>query len=422
MTSLPGDAKVGFMKMINYGWVIVGVGVLVNMTGLGFCRFAYPMLIPDMRGSLGFDYVEMGLLSGAIMLGYLLSSLISGMLTTRFGPRRIVIGSLLCGAISMFFVSRLSEFIPLLAFTFAMGAGGAGTHISMTTLPMAWFEERNLGRALGIVTGGTGLGIILTGLLLPHILLTSGKEAWRQCWLLLSSITFLVSVMGWLLLRGEPNKTSILPPGHDADNKSVPAAGKGYGLTLKAIFIIYFIFGFAYNIYATYFVAYMVEDLRISEKTAGDVWAIFGWMCMGSGLLWGFISDHAGRREALIWNNIIIALSVLLPLLLHQPFFLGFAAFLFGGTFLGTVIIIAAAVGDQVVERRASVYGLLTLIHGTGQLSGTTVGGYLKDLTGSFQLDLIFSLVGFLFCVLVAVFNKTGWVKRFLAGTRCKTA
>ena len=415
---MAGDAKVGFMKAINYGWVIVGVGLLVNMTGLGFGRFAYPMLIPNMRGSLGFNYVEMGLLSGAIMLGYLLSSLISGMLTTRFGPRRIVIASLLCGAISMFFIGRLSGFIPLLVFTFAMGAGGAGTHISMTTLPMAWFEERKLGRALGIVTGGTGLGIILTGLLLPHILLTSGREAWRQCWLLLSLITFLVAVMGWVLLRGEPNRTTILPSGHDGDKKSAPAAGKGYGLALKTIFIIYFIFGFAYNIYATYFVAYMVEDLRISEKTAGDVWAIFGWMCMGSGLLWGFISDRIGRRRALIWNNLIIALSVLLPLLLHQPFFLGFAAFLFGGTFLGTVIIIAAAIGDQVVERRASVYGLLTLIHGIGQLLGTTVGGYLKDLTGSFQLDLISSLIGFLCCILVAVFSKTGWVKRFPAVAR----
>jgi len=87
------------MKAIQYGWIIVGVGVLVKMSGLGFGRFAYPMLIPSMKGSLGFNYIEMGLLSGAIMLGYLLFSLIGGMLATRFGPKRIVIASLLCGAL-----------------------------------------------------------------------------------------------------------------------------------------------------------------------------------------------------------------------------------------------------------------------------------------------------------------------------------
>jgi len=396
------------MKKIHYGWVIAGVGVLVKMAGLGFGRFAYPMLIPNMRGSLGFNYIEMGLLSGAIMLGYLIFSLIGGMLATRFGPKRIVVSSLLCGALSMFAISRLSGFPPLLFFTFAMGAGGAGAHISMTTLPMAWFEERKLGRALGVVTGGTGLGIIITGLLLPTLLFNLGEGAWRQCWLLLALITFLVAVIGWILLREKPGPMTPLQTNTDMDKKSISFIGKGSTLTLKAIFIIYFIFGFAYNIYATYFVAYMVEEIQLSERTAGNIWALFGWMCMASGLIWGFISDRLGRRETLLWNNGIIAFSVLLPLLLRQPFFLGFSAFLFGATFLGTVTIIAAVVGDQVLDKRASVYGLVTLIHGIGQFLGTISGGYLKDLTGSFQLTLIVSLAGFLLCVLLTAINKKG--------------
>ena len=396
------------MKRIHYGWVIVGVGVLVKMTGLGFGRFAYPMLLPNMRGSLGFNYAEMGLLSGAIMMGYLLFSLIGGMLATRFGPKRIVTASLLCGALSMFFISRLSGFSPLLFFSFAMGAGAAGSHISITTMPMAWFEELRLGRALGIVTGGTGLGIIVTGLLLPYLLFNLGKEAWRQCWLLLASITFLVAVIGWILLREKPGQLTFLPSSPNGNEAAVLSTEERNGLNIKAIFIIYFLFGFAYNIYATYFVAHMVEEIRLTEKTAGDIWAIFGWMCTGSGLIWGYVSDRLGRRKALLWNNGIISFSVFLPLLLHQPFFLGLSAFLFGATFLGTVTIIAAAIGDQVVEKRASVYGLVTLIHGIGQFLGTTSGGYLKDLTGSFQLTLLVSLIGFLLCILLTLFSKKG--------------
>ena len=393
------------MKTINYGWVIVGVGVLVKMAGLGFGRFAYPMLIPSMRGSLGFNYIEMGLLSGAIMLGYLLFSLIGGMLTTRFGPKRIVIASLLCGSISMFFISRFSGFFPLLFFAFAMGGGGAGAHISMTTLPMAWFEESKLGRALGVVTGGTGLGIIVTGLLLPYLLSNLGKEAWRQCWLLLAMITFTVSVMGFFLLKEKPSQMNLHSLEISEDMETIVFPVRRDGLTIRTIFVMYFIFGFAYNIYATYFVAYMVEEIRLTEKTVGDIWAIFGWMCTGSGLIWGFISDRLGRRKALFWNNGMISLAVLLPLLLHQTPFLALSAFLFGLTFLGTVTIIAASVGDQVVEKRASVYGLVTLIHGIGQFLGTTLGGYLKDLTGTFQLTFIVSLIGFLLCSILVILN-----------------
>jgi len=396
------------MKTISYGWVIVGVGVLVKMTGLGFGRFAYPMLIPSMRESLGFNYGEMGLLSGAIMLGYLLFSLIGGILATRFGPKKIVVISLLCGSLSMFFIGRLSEFLPLLFFAFAMGAGGAGSHISVTTLPMVWFGERRLGGALGVVTGGTGLGIIVTGLLLPYLLLNLGKEAWRQCWLLLALITFVVSVIGWVLLREKPEKIVLSPSAPNGGKKKISYSENRDGLSLKAIFIIYFIFGFAYNIYATYFVAYMVEEIRLTERTAGDIWALFGWMCMFSGLIWGFLSDRLGRRESLLWNNVIISFSVLLPLLLHQPLFLGLSAFLFGATFLGTVTVVAASIGDQIGEKRASIYGLVTLIHGFGQFLGTISGGYLKDLTGSFQLTLIVSLTGFLLCILLTAINKKG--------------
>jgi MFS family permease len=393
-------------KAIHYGWVIVAVGVFVKMTGLGFGRFAYPMLLPSMRRSLEFNYSEMGLLSGGMMLGYLLFSLVGGMLATRFGPKKIVVGSLLCGSLSMFFIGRLSDFSSLLFFSFAMGAGAAGSHISITTMPMAWFGERRLGRALGVVTGGTGLGIVVTGLLLPYLLYHLGKEAWRECWLLLALITFSVAVIGAILLREKPSQATLSSVSPAWNKASIPYAERGSGLGLKAIFIIYFIFGFAYNIYATYFVAYMVEEVRLTEKMAGDIWAIFGWVCAASGLIWGFLSDRLGRRKALLWNNGIISLSVLLPLLFHQPFFMGFSAFLFGGTFLGTVTVIAAAIGDQVSEKRPLVYGLATLIHGTGQFLGTISGGWLKDLMGTFQLPLFVSLVGFLFCVILTALTK----------------
>ena len=394
------------MKAINYGWVIVGTGLFVKMSGLGFGRFAYPMLIPSMRESLRFNYIEMGFLNGAILLGYLLFSLISGILITRFGAKRIAIASLLCGALSMFAISRLSGFFPLLFFSFAMGAGGAGTLISITTLPMAWFDRKKLGRALGITTGGTGFGIIVTGLVLPYMLMNVGKEAWRQCWLLLALATFLVAFAGWVLLKEKPRHAVASLSSPEGEKEYVPHAGEGSGFTLKALIISYFIFGFAYNIYTTYFVAYMVEEIGFSEKTAGNIWAIFGWMCMGSGLLWGFISDNLGRRKALIWNNGIISLAVLFAFLFHQPFFLVCSAFLFGATFLGTITIIAAMVGDQMFSKRATVYGLVTLIHGIGQFLGTTFGGYLRDATGSFRLSLIFSLAGFLCCLAMAVFSR----------------
>jgi len=168
------------MKTDHYRWIIAGVGALMTTTGLGFGRFAYSVLLPDMRESLGFHYTQMGLLSGGILLGYLVFSFISGLLATRFGSKRVLVASLLCSSLSMFALSLFSGFFPLLFFAFLMGAGAAGAHISTATIIMSWFGKKLLGRAVGIVTGGTGLGIVLTGMFLPSLLVSLGKEGWRE--------------------------------------------------------------------------------------------------------------------------------------------------------------------------------------------------------------------------------------------------
>jgi MFS family permease len=314
--------------------------------------------------------------------------------------------SLFFSSIAMFFLSRFSGFVPLLFLTFALGGGAAGVHISMATLPMVWFQKEHLGRALGVVTGGTGLGIALTGLLLPSLIIYLGKEGWRDCWVLMASVTFGVLLISLFLLKERPENVSPSASKSPEDKQHGDSFPKSEGMTIRTIFGMYFVFGFAYIIYATYFVAYMVEEIHFSSKVSGDIWSLSGWLSMASGWIWGFLSDRWGRRKALLWNNGMISVAAFLPLLLHQPFFFGVSAFLFGLTFLGTITIIAAMIGDRIFEKRASVYGLLTLIHGIGQFLGTTLGGYLKDLTGSFHLTLWISLFGFIVCFLIAFINK----------------
>jgi nitrate/nitrite transporter NarK len=308
----------------------------------------------------------------------------------------------------MFLVGRLSEFIPLLFLTFIVGSAGGGVHISMTTLPMAWFEKDKLGGPLGIVTGGGGIGIVLTGLLLPYLLSSLGTGAWRACWMILALLTFVVGLISYILLKERPSHTD-LPSLQVSPRTVAPSArSQGSSVSLPVIFLIYFIFGFAYNLYVTYYVAFLIEEVHLTDAVAGAIWSVFGWMCVVSGWIWGFLSDRMGRRDALLWNNGLISLSVLIPLLFHQIFLLGFSAFLFGATFFGMVTVVAACVGDQRMEKRAALYGWVTLLHGIGQFLGTLLGGYLRDLTGSFQMTLLVSLVGFVACIVIAGLNKGG--------------
>jgi len=318
-----------------------------NRSGLWAVRLLHAS--PSMRESLRFSYVHMGLLSGGILLGYLLFSSIAGMLATRFGPKRIVVGPFSAAPSPCFSSAACPVCSPA---RFYLCHGGRG----------CWSAYRDDGRSPwpGSRQGGLGQpwessreargGCDPHGAHGPPILLSQGVDGWRVCWAIMALIALCVAVLGSILLKERPSNPSFPARNHSEGGDLQKPPVKNGGLSLRSIVAIYFIFGFAYNIYATYFVAYMVEDLFIPEKTAGEIWAVFGWMCMVSGVLWGSVSDRLGRRKALLWNNSIISLAVFLGLLFHRPLWLVLSAFCFGLTFLGTVAVIAAATGIRSVR------------------------------------------------------------------------
>ena len=79
----------------HYGWVIVFTGMLCIMACLGIGRFALGMLLPSMAATLQLTYSEMGFISTANFLGYLIAVLASGLWAAQIGPRRMIFFSLL---------------------------------------------------------------------------------------------------------------------------------------------------------------------------------------------------------------------------------------------------------------------------------------------------------------------------------------
>ena len=75
MTTRPG-------RTVHYGWVIVGVGVVVSMAVLGVARFAFGMVLPSMQGALALRYEQVGWVSTSNFAGYLVGAWSSGRLTS----------------------------------------------------------------------------------------------------------------------------------------------------------------------------------------------------------------------------------------------------------------------------------------------------------------------------------------------------
>ena len=122
-------------------------------------------LLPDYVSEFGLSKAEAGILAAAYACGTLLASMPAGLVATRAGPRRTVIGGLLLLGVSSLVFGLANEIVLLDAARFAQGVSGAliwsgALTWLITTAPQ---ERRGsvIGTALGTAVAGALVGPIV---------------------------------------------------------------------------------------------------------------------------------------------------------------------------------------------------------------------------------------------------------------------
>ncbi|MBI5342435.1 MAG: YbfB/YjiJ family MFS transporter [Deltaproteobacteria bacterium] len=377
---------------IHYGWVIVSAGMLCILACLGFGRFALGMLLPSMAATLHLSYSQMGFISTANFMGYLVSVLIFGHWAGRIGPRKVVFAALLVVGVSMSLVSRATGFLPVLVLYMITGIGSGAANIPLMGLVSAWFSSRMRGRAAGFIVIGSGPAIMISGRLIPYINRQAGPEGWRTSWLILSGIVILIAFLCFALLRDSPADKGLAPVGsNDAGASPRPETEEKDGnLYRKGILyylgIIYFLFGYTYVIYATFIVTTLVRERGFSEGVAGNFWMWVGFLSLFSGPVFGTLSDRLSRKAGLMIVFSLQAISYLLIATRLPGLFLYLSIGFYGIVAWSIPSIMTAAMGDYFGARKAAAaLGLVTFIFGLGQISGPAIAGILAERTGSFS-------------------------------------
>lgn len=372
----------------HYGWVIVGTGALIIIACLGFGRFALGMLLPAMGASLPLNYSEMGFISTGNFVGYLAAVLVSGLLASRLGERRLIVAGLVLVAFSMMAVSRAQGFWGVLVFYVMTGFGAGAANIPIMALVAHWFGRSLRGRAAGFIVSGNGVAIVFSGWVIPLINGYVGAEGWRWSWLLLGVLAFVIAMISLVLIRNRPAELGLQPLGISTVGGSAHHQDDPHPHTSRIIThlgVVYFAFGFTYVIYATFIVTTLVEERGFSEVLAGQFWMWVGVVSIFSGPLFGTLSDRLGRKLALMMVFALHTVAYLFIALRLPDGFAYFSIFLWGIGVWSIPSIMAAAVGDYLgAERAAAAFGTITLFFGVGQIVGPGLAGVLADYTDTF--------------------------------------
>ncbi|MGW8288200.1 MAG: MFS transporter [Desulfobulbales bacterium] len=400
-------------QSIHYGWYIVAAGTLCIFAGLGFGRFALGMLLPAMGESLKLTYSQMGLISTANFVGYLLAVLICSYISARIGSRLLIFLALLLVAVSMLLVSTADSFMTVALFYTLTGMGSGASNVPMMALVASWFGTKQRGKAAGFIVIGSGFAILLSGKLIPYINNLRTADGWRTSWLVLGIIVLVISTICLLVIRDSPAELGLKP--FTGKEKIKPDESRYFDngraeVSKKDIYhlgFIYFLFGFTYVIYATFIVTTLVQERGFSETVAGNFWSWVGFLSLFSGPVFGTLSDKFGRKAGLITVFTVQMFAYLLVALSLPGIFLYLSIGCYGIVAWSIPSIMAALVGDYVgPQKTARVFGFITFIFALGQIAGPAVAGFLAEKYGTFASSFLMAAIFAGFAVVLSSLLK----------------
>ena len=391
-------------RRLHYGWVVIFTGLLVTIRAHGFGRMSYTLILPAMKDGLQFSYTQLGLLGTGNFVGYLLMAIIGGFLAARIGTRIVIALALVLMGITMVLTGLAETF----AFAFSMrlltGLGNGAAYVPAMALGSAWFAIERRGFATGIVSAGIGGGTMISGLIVPAILGAYGVEGWRFAWLYLGGAVLVIAGIAALFIRSRPQEMGLRQVGGSRAVVLAPTSsgsvgalewGRVYGLgRVWYLGAVYFMYGFSYIIYMTFFAAYLCKEIDMPEAEVGRLWALVGGLSIFCGVIWGGLSDKLGRAAGASLAYVVPGLSYGIFAVVQARVGLYASAVLFGLTAWSIPVVMAATAGDYVGPRPAPAgLGFVTLFFGIGQALGPGVGGYLADLTRSFSGPFLLACV-----------------------------
>ncbi len=354
------------------------VAFLVNQA-TGFVQFGYSLTLPPMEESLHLSHTEAGLLITITAAARMGGALSAGTLAPRYGSRPIIgFGALGVGA-SMVMLGFALNYGMAVGAAVLMGISSGATLTPMMGLLSAWFRMRDRGLAAGLAASGGSIAFIIAGIAVPVLTGANWDDGWRHSWQLFGGMVLAVAAVSLLLVRERPAQPLETERRPGSARSAWPVEAFKHP-AVWMITLLAFTSGWAQNLFTTFFGLYLTQENGVSLATAGQLVILIGTLSIGSGVVWGWMSDKLGRGQAFGYSFVVQGAAFVL--LAAAPGFVSFliASALMGATLRAAYTICAAAAGDYVPVRFSSAaFALMSVGAGLGSTISPTVGGLLAD-------------------------------------------
>lgn len=383
-------------------WVMTLIILLVVINYVDRAAIAYA--IGPMSESLHISPSQWGLIGSAFSFGYLLVAFLSGPLVDYFGPKKVLIVSIIVWSAASLFTALAASFVVVFIARVLLGLGEGPGFPAASRAASRWMPKVEQGLVLSLI-GGVGVAgsVLISGPLVTQLIPFVG---WRMTFLVLGAIGFVWAVVWIMVFHDEPTlrkglnaaELAYIHEGKSEEEKSVRKAKiepmKIFtNVPLLAIAFGFFAWGYIFWGLLYWLPGYLSTTYQLDIKSVG-LFSVIPWAAGVVGaLIGGIILNRLSAASRKLYPRCaVMAVCVLLAGLCMIPVFLihsltialtfislgvGFGFVTAGFWWVGSI--------ETSPDQPGFAAGLVDAAFAASGIAAPIVMGYVVEYTGSFN-------------------------------------
>ena len=367
------------MKPSNNYLKISLAGICSTLIAIGFGRFIYTPILPNMQDDLNLSSTTMGIISSYNYFGYLIGSIIP--IIWKFSNfRNMIIFSSIFSVITIYLMGFTADIKFFIILRFLCGLSSAFGFVFTISFMFNFFKDFENKTLQLYHFCGIGLGIVI-GTVTVWIISMAGLF-WNHQWLIVGFIGILLCIPIIIFI---PKQLDLVTE----TRSQIKSKVKTDFITIS---FGYFFFGVGYIIFGTFISAIARDSFEIPSYQYLS-WIIVGFFAIPSVLFWDWISKKISIDFLLFLSCSTVTLGVSFLLFNNNLNYFLISCLLYGLGVPGSVALVLVEGKKRFIGNVNISVAIMTSAFSVGQILGPYISGILIDLENNYKSSIFLTII-----------------------------
>jgi MFS family permease len=364
------------MTKLQYGWVVVAAGALMTWMAMG-ALLSLPVFLAPISADTGWSRGGIGFAMTLNFLTMGIGSAVWGGLSDRYGPRMILLTSVLLLGIGMALASRATTLLKFQAvYGLLIGSAAGGLMVPLMSTVTLWFDRRRA-LAVSLVSSGIGVAPMTVSPFAATLVVDHG---WRTAQLILAVAVVVLLVPAALLVRRPPHMPAAVASGGMGGPELKAAVRRALRSRPFIVLSLTFFACCATHAGPIFHTISYAIGCGLPPMTAVTIYSVEGFAGLVGRLVFGVLGDKVGVKRMIVVGLLVQALAAGAYVLATGLGDFYTVAFVFGMAYGGVMPLYSALARDYFAPQiMGTMLGAMTLLSGLGMALGPALGGWIYD-------------------------------------------